>query len=118
MNGEPCWHELTAPDPGAARAFYSALFGWAAEAADLGFPYHFLKRPGDARPFGGVMAPQAPGVPPHWLVYFAVPDLPAAVQKVADLGGSVRVPEVKLPQGRFAVVAGPQGEPFALFQPA
>ena len=28
-----------------------------------------------------------PGVPPHWLVYFGVEDIDAALAKVAELGG-------------------------------
>jgi predicted enzyme related to lactoylglutathione lyase len=26
--GEPCWADVTAPDPEAARRFYQAVFGW------------------------------------------------------------------------------------------
>ncbi|MGL4555232.1 MAG: VOC family protein [Gemmataceae bacterium] len=112
---EPCWHELATPDVEGAMRFYGGLFGWEAGQGSVGFPYQFLRRPGEAKNFGGATAPPQ-GAPPHWLVYFAVPDLDAALEKVAALGGRVHVSPVKLPQGRFAVVADPQGASFALFQ--
>lgn len=111
----PCWHELATPQPTEAVAFYRALFGWDETPGNVGFPYHFLKRPEEAAPFGGMMQ-AAPGMPPHWMVYFAVPDLEAALATVTQQGGQSRHPIVSMPQGRFAVVADPHGATFALYQ--
>jgi hypothetical protein len=58
----------------------------------------------------------AGGPPPHWRVYFAVPDLDAALTQVTALGGRVLSPVVTLPQGRFAAVADPHGASFAVYQ--
>ncbi len=116
-NGEVCWVEVNTTDVASATDFYTRLFGWQRGAGEVGFPYQFLKRPSEERNFGGVMGLTQPGVPPHWLVYFGVPDLDAAVKQVIELGGRSLSPVVVLPQGgRFAAVADPQGAVFALFQ--
>lgn len=103
MAGEVCWVEVNTPDVAGATGFYTQLFGWQAGEGEVGFPYQMLKRPGEGKNFGGVMRPPAAGVPPHWLVYFAVADLEAALKQAAKLGGTVLSPVVDLPQGgRFA----------------
>jgi uncharacterized protein len=113
-NGEVCWSEVAAPDAAAAAGFYTGLFGWTAVAADLGgMPYHFLARGGTN--FGGVM-PARPGVPAHWLVYVAVDDVDATVNRVQSLGGSVVVPGFDATVGRLAVVRDPQGATFGLYR--
>jgi hypothetical protein len=53
-------------------------------------------------------------LPPHWLVYFAVADCDAAVAHVSELGGSVKMPPMDVPPGRFAVVSDPHGALFAV----
>lgn len=117
--GEVCWVEVNTSDVTGATDFYAKLLGWQRGAGEVGFPYQFLKRPGEERNFGGVTGLNRPGVPPHWLVYFEVPDLDAAVRQVVELGGQALSPVILLPQGgRFAAVADPQGAAFALFQPA
>jgi predicted enzyme related to lactoylglutathione lyase len=63
------------------------------------------------------MPPMVPAeVPSHWLVYFAVDDTDASVAKAQELGGSVRMPPMDVPVGRFAVVADPQGATFAVIR--
>jgi hypothetical protein len=115
-NGEICWVEVNTGDVAGATAFYGELFGWEKGPGDAGFPYQFLKRPGETKNFGGVMATK-PGVPPHWLVYFGTADLDASVKTVTKHGGKALSPTVTLPQGgKFAVVADPHGVAFALFQ--
>jgi predicted enzyme related to lactoylglutathione lyase len=116
MAGEVCWVEVNTPDAAGTTAFYSRLFGWQTGDGDVGFPYQFLKRPGEAANFGGVMPQKAPGGPPHWMVYFAVADLDAALKQVAKLGGKQLSPVVTMPQGRFAAVADPHGAAFAVYQ--
>ena len=62
-----------------------------------------------------VMGPGEEGIPPHWLPYFAVEDLGAAVAAAGDAGGRTLAPPMEVPAGRFAAVADPQGAAFALF---
>jgi uncharacterized protein len=115
--GEICWLEMQTSDVAKAQSFYSNLFGWEKGPGDAGFPYEFLKRPGEEKNFGGMMKTPQPGIPPHWLVYFGVKDLTASLKTVVAIGGKVMSPTVKLPQGgQFAVVSDPQGATFAMFQ--
>jgi uncharacterized protein len=110
------WNELNARDVAAAKAFYPAVFGWAHETHEGGpMPYTEWKLGGES--IAG-MLPMPPGVPDmvpsHWLVYFAVDDSDAAAAKVQELGGSVMMPGIDSPAGKFSVVADPQGAAFAV----
>ena len=74
---------------------------------------------GDA-PIGGMMdigSTQMPAeVPAHWLVYFAVENADAAVEKVKSSGGNVAFGPIDIPAGRFAVVTDPFGAAFSVIQ--
>ncbi len=56
------------------------------------------------------------GVPPHWMIYLATPDIAAAAEKVGALGGKVVVPAFDTPYGRISIVNDPQGAVFTLIQ--
>jgi predicted enzyme related to lactoylglutathione lyase len=61
------------------------------------------------------------GIPPHWMVYFAVADADAIARKCEELGGTIKVPPTDMQVGRFAVLADQQGAVFSvlkLSQPA
>ncbi len=69
--------------------------------------------------FNGGMAtiPRSAGetVPPHWLPYFAVESIQAAVTEVEGAGGEVMAGPIDFPQGKLAVVADPTGAVFGLY---
>lgn len=114
--GAVCWYELITTDVEAAGKFYSAVFGWTAQAhgpAEGPGGYRELKL--DDKTLGGLMAkpPMMPAeAPPFWGVYFAVDDTDAAAAKAAELGGRVLVEPMDIPPGRFAVIADPTGAAF------
>jgi predicted enzyme related to lactoylglutathione lyase len=99
--------EFPADDPERARRFWSGVLGavlaprpsdvgagWEASDADLRLGLHQRgSGPGDTAS----------------LAYFTVPDLPAALERVQDLGGSVIHPGE-----RWAVCRDSEGSPFAL----
>ena len=99
--------EFPADDPERARRFWSGVLGaalaprpseagegWEASGADLRLGVHQRgSGPGDTAS----------------LVYFTVPDLPDALQRVQDLGGSVIHPGE-----RWAICRDSEGSPFAL----
>ena len=58
------------------------------------------------------------GAPPHWMPYVAVPDVDATVRQAQGLGARVYVSPQDIPEGRFAVLADPQGATFSVFKPA
>jgi predicted enzyme related to lactoylglutathione lyase len=106
------WNELITTDSG-VTSFYSAVFGMTASTMDMGIgPYTTFEVGG--QPVGGTVAPQMPGVPNHWHVYFGTDDADAAAAKAAELGGSVVVPPFDTPVGRMAVLSDPQGAVFSI----
>jgi predicted enzyme related to lactoylglutathione lyase len=133
---------LNTRDPEGAKAFYGAVFGWEADAVDLGqddqgtmwtLPgygdYLEQRDPGlrdrmasDGAPAGfedavawlmPMTSDQSPDdVPPHWSVTFAVDDTDAIADSAAKLGGKVLVPPFDAPFVRMAVLSDPQGAVF------
>ena len=116
--GTLTWNELNSRDTAAAGPFYRAVFGWSGEEEAFGDSSYTQFDIGGA-PMGG-MAPMNPDVPAevpsHWLVYFAVDDTDATVAAATSAGGSVQVPPMDIPPGRFAVLADPGGATFAIIK--
>ncbi len=116
--GALAWNELASSDTAGAAAFYGAVFGWGANAMDMGGMEYTSWMLGDA-PIGGMRAlgeNDPPGVPPHWLAYFGVADCAAAVARIGELGGTVHMEPVTIPAGTFTVASDPQGAAFAVIQ--
>jgi len=109
--GQGVWIELATPDPGAALAFYGALFGWekvgAMPMGGMG-EYAFVGRD-EFRP-GAVMSSTATGAPPRWSWYVHVPDIDAALATVRAEGGTVLQGPDPIPGGSYsAKIADPAG---------
>jgi uncharacterized protein len=116
-HGTLCWNELSTRDTEKAKAFYTAL-GWNAQTdSEMGMEYtQFMV--GD-RSVAGMMAmnPDMPAeVPSHWMVYFAVDDADAAVERIKAAGGNTVTDLMDISVGRFAVVTDNQGAPFAVIK--
>jgi uncharacterized protein len=111
--GTLSWNDLATRDPEGAQRFYGELFGW---TFDPVAPIYLTIRNGEQMNGGvRVMGRGEEQVPPHWLPYFAVDDLGAAVALANDLGGKALAPPMEVPAGRFAALADPHGAAFALF---
>jgi len=116
--GEASWHELMTTDADAAMKFYQDVFGWQpSEAMDMGEmgKYQMFNRPHGM--IGGMMnkPPAMAQVPPHWLIYFRVPDINAAAERVKKNGGTVVNGPMEVPGGDWILNAiDPQGAAFAL----
>jgi len=114
------WHELMTTDTDAAEEFYREVTGLSATPG----PYPTLMD-GD-QPTGGLVGPreEGPGWPsggpePHWIAYFGVQDVDAAVRTAQDLGGEILLAPVDIPEfGRAAVLRDPQGAAFGLYSPS
>jgi len=114
--GTVIWNELITTDPGVVT-FYADVLGVTTSTMDMGAGAYTLFAVGGEM-VGGTTAPQMPGVPNHWHVYFAVADADATVAKVAELGGAVVAEPFDTPVGRMAVASDPQGAVFSIMQPA
>lgn len=60
-----------------------------------------------------------PDMAPHWLIYFEVDDCEASAAAVKDLGGTVLVPPMSVPDvGTFATIQDPGGAVSAIMTSA
>ena len=121
--GSFSWAELATTDPKGAKAFYSGLFGWAFKDNPMG------PNPDDVyttnqiggRDVGALHklhpGQAAAGVPPNWGTYFTVANVADTTKRVKAAGGTVLVePFDVMGLGDMAVVQGPEGAPFSLWQ--
>ena len=116
--GTLMWNQCQTPDPGRATAFYTAVFGYEVDEIDMGGeqPFRVLKVGGKG--IAGVREPTA-GEPPHWSVTFAVDDADATVARTKELGGTVLMEPIDLPDiGRLAVLQDPVGAAFQVMKSA
>ena len=104
--------ELPARDLPAARAFYSAVFGW--EMSDFG-PSYSCTMTGDVDLGLQGDASEAPAMP---LPVVLVDDLDAAQAAVEQAGGSISKPIFSFPGGRRFHFTDPNGLELAIMQVA
>ena len=116
--GEGSWHELMTTDAPAALKFYTELFGWTpGETMDMGpmGKYYMFNRPHGM--IGGMMnkSPEMANVPPNWQIYFLVPDIDAAAERIKANGGQILNGPMEVPGGDQVLNAmDPQGAAFSL----
>ena len=106
-------NDLVTPDPGPARAFYVAVFGFTLDGnPDVPeFDFTFLRRP-DGHEVGGIMG--VPGAPSSsWATTFEVADTDAVVARAAEAGGSPGQAE-DFVYGRMAAITDPFGAEFTV----
>lgn len=110
------WNELATREPEKAATFYRSILGWDHRYDEANSYYVFTNQ---GRMAAGMitMNEQWEGIPPHWMVYFAVDDAQAMADKAASLGGTVAVPPQEIPgTGTFAVIQDPQGAVFSIIK--
>jgi predicted enzyme related to lactoylglutathione lyase len=116
--GEASWLELMTTDAAAALRFYTEVFGWQpGDAMDMGSmgKYYIFNRPHGM--IGGMMnkPPEMAQVPPNWQIYFRVPDITSATERVQANGGRILNGPIEVPGGSWVVNAmDPQGAAFSL----
>ena len=122
--GSWTWNELATPDLDAAKDFYGKVFDGKrqqSEEAPPDSPYWMWQVGGqrweEGSPERWRWGRPPPGIPPHWMVYFAVADADAAIETVKRHGGTLVVGPQDIPVGRLAVFTDPQGAAFAVIQP-
>ena len=119
--GEFCWLELATTDQNAGKNFYSTLFGWSVNDFPMGPAgvYTIFRVDGRDVAAGCTLRPDQieHGVPPHWMVYIAVPNADQAAAKASSLGGKVLAPAFDVMEaGRMGVVQDPTGAVFCIWQ--
>jgi uncharacterized protein len=117
--GVPCWVDTSQPDPQAAVAFYTELFGWECEDVmppDAPGRYYTARlRGGDVAAIGSKPEGAPPGA--TWNTYVWVENADETAAKVRDAGGTVLTePFDVMDAGRMAVFADPAGAAFSVWQ--
>jgi hypothetical protein len=110
--------EIYAEKPEGLVDFYRSLFGWQLDKSP-GLDYWRIKgATTDANVInGGLTYRPFPG-PRSWVHYVHVASLDASVAEVLRLGGVVLRPKTAVPKTAwYAVVADPEGNIFAVWQP-
>jgi hypothetical protein len=110
------WNELGTRDVPAAREFYGKVFGWTVEEQEMpGMGTYNVWKDGE-HVRGGMMdiSSMPAEVPPHWLVYFTVPDADAAAETTKAAGGQLLNGPFDISVGRIAILMDPQGAMFAV----
>lgn len=113
--GELAFFELGVEDAQRGRAFYEGLFGWTFTTGPSGSGWAI----GTPTAPGG-MHGRDPGASP--LLFFAVDDIEAAIERVRTLGGAVEPTDIEGDEssrerfGRFKLCRDDQGSPFGLHQ--
>jgi uncharacterized protein len=110
------WSELVTSDAGAAKEFYTAVFGWAYDDQPIpdGPPYSMAQRDGKtvAALFGSDQQP------PHWNCYVTVSSAAEIAQAARANGGTVIAePFDVMDAGRMAVLADPAGAAVNVWEP-
>lgn len=121
LQGSNVWYELMTTDPDAAKEFYGAVVGWdIGERIPGDQDYRMIGR-SDGGLAGGVLGltdeMRQHGAKPIWLGYLGVDNVDATVAKIEAKGGKALMPAFDIPQGRIAMVADPQGNPFYVMKP-
>ncbi len=117
--GVPCWIDTSQPDPEAAVAFYSGLFGWDLEdtmpPGSAGRYFIARLRDGDVAAIGS--QPEAEPSRATWNTYVWVESADETASKVLDAGGRVVAdPFDVMKAGRMAVFTDPAGAAFRVWQ--
>ena len=120
--GTSTWLDLGVHDLGAAKTFYTGLFGWTFEdlGEDLGH-YHLIRNNGAL--VGGIMdvsgmtCPDGGEYSPEWGVFLAVEDVDARLERVTDAGGAVVAAAEDVGRsGRMGLALDPAGAMIGLWR--
>jgi predicted enzyme related to lactoylglutathione lyase len=113
--GSLTWTDARLPDPQAGRAFFAAVFGYTYDSVP-GAPdgYGIFSVDGEVRGGIGGMTGGPAGMPAHWLAWFSVADLGAAVTAARAGGGTVVSPASDTPFGQMSILTDPFGAVFGL----
>lgn len=119
--GTPCWIELATPDVDAAKAFYTAMFGWEYTIGGAETSFYVMPQL-EGHDVAGMMAQgddeRAQGVPPMWRTYVSVESADEVAARVPELGGTLLAPAFDVMDfGRSTVFLDAEGAFLAAWEP-
>ncbi len=116
------WVDLGTTDVEGAKKFYSKLFNWNfadMPAGEQGV-YSMAQLDGQEAAAAFQMGEDllSRGIPPHWTSYVTVVNAEESAAKAQKLGGTLLMePFDVMDAGRMAVIQGPTGETFSIWEP-
>ncbi|MFD3721189.1 VOC family protein [Streptomyces sp. NPDC058674] len=115
-HGALIWSELSTGDIPAAAAFYTAVLPVTTAASVMPGTEGYTEFKVGDRAVAGMMdlGNLPPGTPPNWLPYFHADDVDEIQAAATRAGADVLAPAFDMVAGRMAVLADPQGAPFAV----
>jgi predicted enzyme related to lactoylglutathione lyase len=121
MPGTFCWADLGTSDAGAAKNFYSRLFGWSIFETGAGETAYTMFQI-DGKDVVAIYSlnekQRAQGIPPHWVPYVSVENAEESAAKAWELGGKLLLGAFDVEgHGRMALIEDPTGATFAVWQP-
>lgn len=110
--------DLTVPDAPGVRDFYADVVGWKPEPLSMGSHDDYMMLAPNGTPVAGVCHAKSGNadLPPQWITYIAVDDLPASLARVTANGGEIVRPANGSGPGGFALIKDPAGAVLALMQ--
>ncbi len=103
------WYSLQTTDMDAAKAFYSAVFGWTYQVMDMPTGPYTTIMVGETG-MGGITPLTQEGIPPHWSSFITVDDADAVAGAATKHGGKLLGPAFDIPTvGRIAIIQDPTG---------
>jgi uncharacterized protein len=116
--GAFAWGELITDNIDASAAFYNAAFGW--HLTDPEGPLGRREWRLNGRAVSGLL-PRPPAMPAdtpaYWDVYFAVPDIEAALTTAVSRNATPLLAPTPIERGTIAVLLDPTGGIFTLIEP-
>lgn len=115
--GSIVWRDLTVADAESVRDFYRDVVGWQPAPVSMGqYDDYNMVPPGGGDPVTGIC--HARGVneslPPQWLMYIAVEDITASMERCTQRGGKVIDGPRTSGDSSFCVIQDPAGAIVAL----
>jgi uncharacterized protein len=118
--GTIMWTDLTVPNAGEVRDFYSKVVGWTANPVDMDGYHDFSMLPPSAdQAVAGICHSRGMNadLPAQWLVYIIVDDVDRSAGECVALGGKLVAGPRDMGGGRFCVIQDPAGAVAALYAP-
>ena len=115
--GSIVWHDLTVPNAGEIRDFYSGVVGWESTEHDMGGYADFgMNQAAGGETVAGICHARGPNanLPAQWLIYVRVADVDASAERCRELGGTVLDGPREVGEERFCVIRDPAGAVAAL----
>jgi predicted enzyme related to lactoylglutathione lyase len=110
------WAELVTGDADAAKAFYTAVFGWEYRDTPIGDGMVYSTALVDGLAAAALFA--STEQPPHWNCYVTVESVDETARRARELGANLLAePFDVMDAGRMAVIADPTGAALALWEP-